>query len=172
MKPLIILDLNGTLCLSQHRPYPGFVCSAKARTKYIYIRPGLLDFLQFLFTHFRVAVWSSNSLQNAQATVEILFTREQQRLLQFVWGRNMCIAKNYGDYSSVKPLEKIEKQRGESLTNVTIIDDTPEKISGHCTDRNYYAIKPYEAPDASDTGLFEAREWLIMQYGIIRASGN
>lgn len=162
-RPLIVLDLNGTLCLSQHRPYPGHRADARARTKYVYRRPRLSEFLRFLFEHFRVAVWSSNSAQNAEATVDVLFDPAQRSALEFVWGRDMCVAKNYGDYSSHKPLKRILNREG-SLVNVTMIDDTPEKIVDVQMPRNYYAIKPYERPDPRDVGLWEAEQWLRRFY--------
>ena len=161
MKPLIILDINGTLCLSQHKTVPGVQYDAKARTKFIYKRPYLRDFLNFLFNHFRVAVWSSNNPQNAQAAVEALFTLPQQRALLFVWGRDKCETTDY-DHSSVKNLQKIDYPLG----GVTIIDDTPEKIVGTHFYHNHLAIKPYLQPDETDTGLQNAAKWLIETYRV------
>lgn len=162
MKPLIVLDLNGTLCLSQHSRHQSIPPDFKARVKNIYIRPYCQEFIDFLFDNFRVAVWSSNSKENTEATVEGLFGR-RKRDLDFIWGRNMCIAKDYGDYSSLKPL-KLLLNREQTLLDVTIIDDTPEKIIDVQITRNYYAITTYDAVNKNDVGLLEAKKWLQKMY--------
>lgn len=167
MKPLLILDLNGTLVLSEHRPYPGVRPHSMARRKYIYFRPNLRRFLQYAFRHFRVAVWSSNSDENVAATVEQIFTPEERDALEFAWGRSHCETPGeaYGDYKSFKRVDLLCTERREAHARVVIVDDTCDKIvlppgAGLCLIDSF--VKPHEG----DKGLMDTAEWLSERFGL------
>nr|POF17724.1 putative fcp1 likey domain-containing protein [Quercus suber] len=74
---LVILDLNGTLLARVNRSAT-FVR-----------RPRVHEFLEYLFFHHRVMVWSSARPENVQAMCAQLFTPQQQRQLVGVWARDM-----------------------------------------------------------------------------------
>jgi carboxy-terminal domain RNA polymerase II polypeptide A small phosphatase len=173
VKPLLILDLNGTLVLSEHRPYPGVRPHSMARRKYIYFRPNLRRFLQYAFRHFRVAVWSSNSDDNVAATVEQIFTPEQRDQLVFAWGRSHCETPGeaYGDYKSFKRVDLLvtgSLAGWAELTEprrVVIVDDTSDKIvlpleAALCL------IESYVKPNETDKGLMDTGEWLSERFGL------
>lgn len=164
-KPLLILDLNGTLVLSEHRPYPGVRPHSMARRKYIYFRPNLRRFLHYAFRHFRVAVWSSNSDDNVSATVEQIFTPEQRDMLEFSWGRSHCETPGeaYGDYKSFKRVDLLSAT--EDPRKVVIIDDTSDKIVLPSS-AGLYLIESYVKPSESDKGLMDAAEWLSERFGL------
>ncbi|KAJ9641834.1 hypothetical protein H2199_005047 [Coniosporium tulheliwenetii] len=75
---LFILDLNGTLL---HRP------NRKNPTKFV-TRPFVTPFLNYLFAHFTVMVWSSARPENVSLMCAQLFTPAQRALLVAQWGRD------------------------------------------------------------------------------------
>lgn len=117
----------------------------------VYKRPNLDRFLNNLTLHFDVAVWSSASDDYVQEIVKIIFPASYD--LKFVWGRSRCVRKinyesveeyGYFDESNhlnyIKPLKKIKGKVPQSLNQILIIDDTPEK----CRDNYGNAIYPSE----------------------------
>lgn len=164
---LVVLDLNGTILDSTHRARRGVAVDARARAKFVYFRPGMHEFLAWLAEQHaaglvEIAVWTSNSRDNARAVIETAFTEDQCDRLSFVMCRDDCLT--FRDYSSKKPLRKI-LQRGYAVDRLLIIDDSPEKIlhdsiltsSVDC----YYQIPTFEASaadDATDNELQKLRE--------------
>jgi hypothetical protein len=73
---LIILDLNGTLLKRTQRGGSKFNP-----------RPGLADFLTYIFNHHRVMVWSSARCDNVEAMCRTVFTQQQNKDLIAVWSR-------------------------------------------------------------------------------------
>jgi hypothetical protein len=121
---LILLDLNGTLVDSCHHRRVGMRRDpdCKARTKYLYFRPHLRPFLEYLFENFEVGVWTSHIRANAEAIVECVFTPEQRTLLKCVMCRENCyVDDNDPEHRSYKDMRNIEGW---------IIDNSPEKILG------------------------------------------
>jgi hypothetical protein len=149
--PLLILDLNGVLCLSQHKKVAGVKEDARANVKYLYFRPYLEHFLRFCFQKFRVAIWSSNAKHNVTATVEqIIRNREDFQRLKFVWSRMDC---ELGfNYSSFKNLEYVHRRFGTSPSSVFILDDSPEKIRGRGV---FIKVPSYNVPNERDTVLLD-----------------
>jgi RNA polymerase II subunit A small phosphatase-like protein len=124
---LVVLDLNGTILDSTHHLRKGVQPHAKARKKFVYFRPYMSEFLSFLFTcpDIEVGIWTSNIAENAHAVVETAFTEEQRSKLAFIMSREDCALGP--NYTSFKSLAKIE-QRGYSLDEVLIVDDSEAKI--------------------------------------------
>ncbi|SMQ47972.1 unnamed protein product [Zymoseptoria tritici ST99CH_3D7] len=73
---LIILDLNGTLLKRKHKGGSAF-----------HPRPGLQEFLEYLFTHHRVMVWSSARRENVIKICRSAFTPAQLDALVAIWSR-------------------------------------------------------------------------------------
>ena len=175
-KPLVILDLNGTILFSTWRPvrvlpssveHNGTSQAIRVGKKCIYPRPHLKEFLEVLFRNFRVAVWSSHSDENVGRIVDAVFTDEQRARLHFVWGRSKCITskgakcgsestststssdpKTFKKYLSIKSFANIVKYvSGECLERTIIIDDSSEKIRGF---RHCYNIKTYGENDVKN----------------------
>lgn len=122
---LVILDLNGVLCCTAHkRLYPG---GELYRRKYLWRRPDTAAFLEWLFAHRRVAVWTSCEYQNANALVDLLFTPEQRAKLLFFWTRAEC--KLGPNFASYKPLARVWAAFPQyNSSNTRIVDDSPEKM--------------------------------------------
>lgn len=129
-KPLLILDLNGVLVLSQHRRAPNNApVDYRANRKYVYRRPGVADFLDFVFAHFDVAIWTSNQRHNAEATVDGLLDREQREQLKFLWAREQCTP--LPNWRSRKSIHKVREHPSyRHYRRIFVLDDSPEKIEG------------------------------------------
>ena len=141
-KNLIVIDLNGLLMQRSFSPLgtstSGFRIDqdAKVGNFYVYNRPHMKDFLDFLHENFTVGVWSSATEYNARMLVRHLWGKKKEKQLAFVWGQEKCT--NVGVFTEprVKPvflkeLDKLwshnpemEKFRG---SHTVLIDDSPYK---------------------------------------------
>ncbi len=146
---LLILDLNGVLVLAQHHRVPNKREDARANKKFVYFRPHLERFLRFCFEHFRVAFWTSCVEHNAHATLRAILTEEQMNNVEFWWGRAHCNV-NYRDFSSTKPLDKYFG--AQQLRFITMLDDTPEKITGAQFGHNYLQVRSFTDPHVQNDG--------------------
>ncbi|KJY00123.1 hypothetical protein TI39_contig342g00041 [Zymoseptoria brevis] len=73
---LVILDLNGTLLYRSHAGGAKFTP-----------RPGLEEFLEYLFENHSVMVWSSARRQNVDGMCRVAFTPQQFNQLVGIWAR-------------------------------------------------------------------------------------
>ena len=154
MRKLLILDLDETLVFSTREPIdrePDFMVVG---CYHAYKRPYLNNFLDYCFTRFRVAVWTSSSEDYAEAVVENVF--EQKPF--FLWARGRCTLRvdpETREYYWVKNLQKL-KRKGYRLESILIIDDSPEKLQKNYG--NHIRISPYFGRTDDDELL------LLMQY--------
>jgi hypothetical protein len=147
-KKLVIFDLNGILIdrayindISHPLLAPG---NPSVVGKFlIWKRPGLDNFLSFLFEYFNVAVWSSISKHNIVPTAKFIFGEHYDKLA-FVYDRDFCEILTdvpsersgpvRGDHTTPKPVvRKNLKTVWQSFTrfnetNTLIIDDSDEKM--------------------------------------------
>lgn len=139
-RTLVILDLNGVLIDRQYgkglAPEEGI--SWKVGSFLVYVRPGLNDFLTWLFENYDVAVWSSVKKFNVDQLVKFIFDDEPYRFskLKFVWHQDMTDQEENPDPAlrNVKPLfikdlRKVWDAFPEyDHTNTILVDDTKEKV--------------------------------------------
>jgi len=129
---LVVLDLNGLLI---QRTYVGgqqvkrlkseaYIVSDHAILK----RPGLDDFLDFVFSNFRVGVWSSMREHNIVKLLPLIFGK---RTLYFVWDQSRCwqLPQLNEPTLFLKPLKVISAAFPHfTENNVLMCDDTPAKL--------------------------------------------
>ncbi|CAZ81433.1 unnamed protein product [Tuber melanosporum] len=134
-KQLLVLDLNGTLVHRRRGNTASLVC-----------RPELDSFLDYIFTHFSVMVWTSAQPENAQRMVNTIFTKEQEKKLLTVWARDtlQLTPNQYREKTTVyKRLTRIwagefklcfpspdQSGPGWDQTNTILIDDSSVKAAG------------------------------------------
>ncbi|KAG9303883.1 hypothetical protein G9A89_005793 [Geosiphon pyriformis] len=143
-RKLIILDLNGTLL---YRKYPNR----------IFARPHLHEFLDYIFAHFEVMVWSSAQPRNVRIMVEYVFSPQYIKKLIDVWTRDDfgLSEKEYNQKSlTLKDLRKVwgglnksehgrnKRPRCWDQTNTLLIDDSDLKAQ----------LQPYNAIHLSEYG--------------------
>ncbi|WP_062114038.1 HAD family hydrolase [Collimonas pratensis] len=108
---------------------------------FVYKRPFLSDLLTSVAPLYDLAVWSSSSKVYVDAVVAQVF--EQKFDIKFAWAVEKCVQRidiRSNGYVYIKDLRKIQSQ-GYSLDQITIIDDSPEKISRQ--PRNHIKIEPF-----------------------------
>lgn len=153
-KLLIVLDLNGVLI---HR--------RSARSIFT-PRPGLFEFLDYLFENHHVVVWSSAKTQRVHSICAEIFSPEQQAKLVAVWGRESLQLGIHADadvqvYKQLQwlwdPIKKDEFLKGTvwDQTNTIIIEDDAVKAAKH--PYNVMIVDEYvmDASQVND-GTFEA----------------
>ena len=164
-KTLLVFDLNGTLLHSTYQQHQGLIHDGLARNKYVYFRPYMREFFDFVFENFDVAVWTSHIRPNASALVKLAFGAMYEKELKFIYARDECIVGE--GHTSQKPLQRIWKQfRQYDNTNTFIVDDSTEKLlpEQRC---NHILIETYTADPESqavDNGLQRLERLLKSDY--------
>lgn len=161
-KKLVILDLNGTLIF---RPNP-------RRPRRMVARPSLQEFLHYLFSEFRVMVWSSAKPNNVECLVGIALQGYSTRLVG-CWSRNSfrLSPKNYirrvqvyknldwvwGSGDIQKKMEGYPDKKF-SQENTILIDDSALKASGQ--PYNLLEIPAFEGETTGPDVLAEVAGYL------------
>ena len=149
-KILLTLDLDETLIYSSESKlyYPeDFIVGEY----FVYKRPGLEKFLDFVSGHFDVAIWTSSTEDYAQDIVKNIVPENYS--LHFIYGRTKCTLKylfDYYEYVYLKNLSKL-KRLNYSLERILIVDDSPEKIRMNYG--NHIGVVPFTGSKA-DNELF------------------
>lgn len=146
MKPLVVLDLNGTLC---HTEYNGRHGDYHVQRKAVTERPFLHTFLDHVFANYEVAVWTCNSERYANELVRKLFGRRAAGV-RFVWNQTHCTRISDDTEPWIKDLSKI-KHGGP----VILVDDN--KIKGRLQPDNTVCALTYNG-DGEDTHLLHLIE--------------
>jgi len=149
-KLLLILDLDETLIHATSTKL-GDDFAFQIYHYYVYIRPGLEEFIAFCAQRFQLAVWSSASDDYVAEVVKRIIPKDVE--LAFVWGRTRCTpllsppidefgyynTDNPSHYEYAKLLKKV-RRLGFDTKRILIVDDTPEKV------RNCYGNAIYPQP--------------------------
>jgi TFIIF-interacting CTD phosphatase-like protein len=155
IRPLLILDLDETLVYGTKQELPSAPDFLVAHY-FVYRRPHLPEFLDYCFTDFDVAVWTSASRSYASEIVARLFG---DRELRFFWSGERCTQRvnltTYEQYT-VKDLRKVRKI-GFPLEQILMVDDSPEKLERHYG--NHIRIPPFEG-DPDDVELLALADYL------------
>ena len=150
IKPLLILDLNGTLMhrithsdvWRETKSHPNFrQHDFTVNSNKCYLRPGVRNFLSEAMRRFTVAVWTSAKYINAIEMVSMTFgdsiedlneqVNDSERRLKFIWAQDACEAVHVGSYKPLflKNLERVwQKYPQYNQHNTVIVDDNPSKI--------------------------------------------
>ncbi|KAI8376377.1 HAD-like domain-containing protein [Radiomyces spectabilis] len=116
-RQLLILDLNGTLV-------------SRTKQSSMYVRPYQAQFLQYIFSNFDVAVWSTARPENV-ANMCRLFGEFKDQIVM-IWNRThfgLTQAEYYGKTKTVKDLERVWDYFDDEYNayNTILLDDTPSK---------------------------------------------
>lgn len=118
-KQLLILDLNGTLCV-RSRDKKNFC-----------VRPHLQSFFQYIFHNFIVMVWSSAREQSVDNMCN-MFGHYQPIL---IWNRshfNLTAREYYSHVQTLKDLNLVWDHLPEfNATNTIVLDDSVIKLAAH-----------------------------------------
>lgn len=153
---LLILDLDETLIFSSEQRLSAPE-DFRAWDFFVYKRPGLEAFLEFVSEHFKLAVWTSSSADYADAVLRQIFADVER--LQFVWTRERCTWRIHPELRTgywIKDLKKV-RRRGYCLNEVLMIDDTLSKLERNYG--NHIEVSPFEG-DPSDCELKRLQAYL------------
>lgn len=138
VRPLLILDLDGTLLVSTPRDMggkmpgkPSFVTSFSSMdVQETRLRPGLVSFLEAVRPHFDLAVFTAATLEYAETMVEGINSvcpGFRDSLCCF-WTREhtCCLWSLSGRLTVLKELRRLAQHCGRPLSRCLIVDDTPE----------------------------------------------
>ncbi|KAK7374630.1 hypothetical protein VNO80_08067 [Phaseolus coccineus] len=140
-KKLIILDVNGLLVDIVSPPPRHRKADTIIGGKALFKRPFYLDFLNFCFEKFEVAIWSSRIRKNIDKVIDYLMGNMKQRLL-FCWDLSYCTGTSFKTLENkykplvFKDLRKIWEKYDSNLpwekgyyneSNTLLLDDSPYK---------------------------------------------
>lgn len=147
LPPLLILDLDECLIHAHESPLdrPG---DFRVGPFHVYERPQVRPFLHAASAWFRLAIWSSATIDYVEAIVDQISPPDVQ--LEFVWGRDRCTPRfdpELAEHGYLKDLKKV-KRLGFNLKRTLFVDDTPAKLTRHYGNAIY--VKPFEGAADDD----------------------
>jgi carboxy-terminal domain RNA polymerase II polypeptide A small phosphatase len=137
---LVIFDLDETLIYAAERPLarePDFMVGSFP----VYKRPFVEELIIDCARGCTLAVWTSATLDYAEAILERLIPKDVQ--LAFVWTQERCTRRYIPDeqgYGWIKDLKKVKKH-GFPLERVLMVDDIPGNLARQYG--NYVRVTPY-----------------------------
>lgn len=158
-RPLVILDVDQTVIHSI--PYPIYLnhitqnpirkLGIDFRVVYeedgtdlaVSVRPGLSEFLRFVFANFRVGIWTAAKKRYAHDVLQRILTPMQYRSLAFVFTRKECAwSRSYT--GPVKPVYRLlELLPNVDLSQTVLCDDNPAATEAFA--ENTVLVQPYDA---------------------------
>ena len=149
----IILDLDQTLISAEPSKEFSFTKNKNKVKKFnfhdmigyyiIFERPGLQDFLDYLFKNFNVSVWTAATKEYALFVIEKVILKNSERKLEYVFHSEHCkySKKNARGPKDLNVLWEIYKLPGYNKKNTIIIDDLKEIFE--IQKKNCINIKPF-----------------------------
>ncbi|CAK8570012.1 unnamed protein product [Lathyrus sativus] len=140
-KKLIVLDINGLLADIVSSPPKHVKPDAIIGYKALFKRPFYLEFLNFCFERFEVAVWSSRLKRNVDNVIDHLLGDLKQKLV-FCWDLSHCTETSFKTLENkhkplvFKDLRKIWENYDPNVplekgyyneSNTLLLDDSPYK---------------------------------------------
>ncbi|XLR21041.1 hypothetical protein S83_048953 [Arachis hypogaea] len=140
-KKLLVLDINGLLADIVSPPPEGLKPDTIIARRAIFKRPFYLEFLNFCFDKFEVAVWSSRTKENTDMVIDYLMGSMKHKLL-FCWDASHCTKTTFKTVENkhkpvvFKDMRKIWEKHDPSLpwekgyyneSNTLLLDDSPYK---------------------------------------------
>ncbi|MED6140402.1 hypothetical protein PIB30_092804 [Stylosanthes scabra] len=140
-KKLLVLDINGLLADIVSPPPKDLIPDSIIARRAIFKRPFYLEFLNFCFEKFEVAIWSSRTKKNTDMVTDYLMGSMKHKLL-FCWDAFHCTKTSFKTPENkhkplvFKDLRKIWEKHDPCLpwekgyyneSNTLLLDDSPYK---------------------------------------------
>jgi RNA polymerase II subunit A small phosphatase-like protein len=154
---LLIFDLDETLVHAAPSTLSR-VADFECPPYFVYTRPHVKQMLSAVAPFYDFAVWSSSSRAYVDLVVAKIFGGEFE--VKFSWSVERCIQRvdtHSNGYVYIKDLRKVQSE-GYDVSQITILDDSPEKIARQ--PRNHLKIAPYLGQDG-DRELIQICELLL-----------
>lgn len=118
----------------------------------VYLRPGMEEFLTFVFTNFNVCVWTAADKDYMAFILRhiIMKNNPTRKLDVALWDKHCSYSlKRYGAIKDLRYVWDVLRLRGYHKHNTFLIDDLPETWRNDRT--HVIKIKPFEALDKKAT---------------------
>ena len=130
---------------------------------YIFSRPGVQDFLDFVFENYNVSVWTAASLDYALFIIQyIIIANKPNRKLDYIFFNAHCdiSQRTYNNAKQLKQLWEVFKLDQFDENNTVIIDDRPDlKLN---QENNVINCIPYFVYDEStNDGLEQVKDIIL-----------
>ncbi|XP_028796600.1 ubiquitin-like domain-containing CTD phosphatase 1 [Neltuma alba] len=181
-KQLLVLDINGLLAdVVLPRPIghkPDEIIAGRA----IFKRPFYLEFLNFCFENFEVAVWSSRMKKNVDKVINCLISDMRHKLL-FCWDHSHCTPTSFATLENkhkplvFKDLRKIWEKHDPDLpwekgyyneSNTLLLDDSPYKALLNPPHTSIFPY-PYTYQKKGDNSLGVGGDLRVYLEGLVKA---
>lgn len=153
----VILDIDSTLVDTRNSPLPQSlnvykqISSAGMPSLYVYKRPHLDSFLNWLFSNFSVSLWTAGSEPYANwIATYVVGTRRGKSLKHVLSARDCQASYNlYGTPKSLKYLNGVDPSISQK--NSLLVDDT----NANCVNQknNCILVAPFYATNDADNEL-------------------
>lgn len=166
-RSLIVLDLNGAILdaakkMARDDQGNPLAFLAKTRTKYIYLRPGAHEFLEWLVEHFDVGIWTSCIERNAHDIVNAAIPGSIRSRFKFIYHRGQCELVPGPGYNSIKDLKRVWQAFPQyNASNTWAIDDTQSKYRHQ--PENLILLKEFKGGDYCDRELIRLQKVLSIK---------
>jgi TFIIF-interacting CTD phosphatase-like protein len=150
MLRLVVLDLDETLVYASIEgiPKPHFTISDYS----VLVRPYAKELITHIHNTYELAFWTSAGEDYGRAVVAGLGISEN--IPKFVWTSSKCTRRfdrDSGEYFQLKDLKKV-KRLGYDLSQVIMVDDTPQKVSKNYG--NHVRVSEWLGNEKDDELLF------------------
>ncbi|MCA9535879.1 MAG: HAD family hydrolase [Myxococcales bacterium] len=154
VEKLVVLDLDETLVHSSPTRL-GRDPDHHVLGYHVYERPGVREFLNDVFTHFAVGIWTASTASYAG---EILSRLTDISRFRFVWSREHCsIAKHPAtrSFDLLKDIQQLELA-GYDPAHILFVDDLPHRLC--LSVHNIIQVQPFtgalEDDELTDLGTY------------------
>lgn len=147
-KPLLILDLDETVIFSQHAQLPDVPVVTRSGGYFVHQRPHLPEFLAQVSQWYTLAIWTAASMDYAQDIAKNAFEGYE---LAFIWAYERCVLRRNFEidaWVATKPLVKVKRSLGVSLSQMLILEDDPLKVQGNYGNAVY--VEPFQGNPHDD----------------------
>ena len=139
----------------------------------VFFRPGLRDYLNFVFTNFNVGFWTTGTKDYAEKCLELILTPRQRKSINLFIARDKKDQNFYdilnkqnidlkSEYRNVKYLEYLFKNKiykgSFKKTNTLLVDDNPIHY-GINKGRNIIYVNQFNALNYCDKTLQKMMKW-------------
>mmetsp|Transcript_20635 Transcript_20635/g.25020 ORF Transcript_20635/g.25020 Transcript_20635/m.25020 type:complete len:272 (+) Transcript_20635:59-874(+) len=158
---VLVLDLNGLLVHRVRVSHKNKGSDKRDKgvrvgRSIMYIRPYTQEFLELIFNHFDIVIWSSARVDNIQAIIDVVLNKKQRDSVKAVLDQSHCKWAGPHPNEPQKPLFLKELSRVWEVvgtpSNTLLVDDSPEKAD---LNPPYTAVhpKPWCRENQHDTSL-------------------
>lgn len=128
-KPLLLVDLNGTLCYRTESPVSGIQHGLYLRRKFVYMRDGIQDFLVKLEPHFNICIYTSVMRHNVMPVLDLIPSWSRSVFRVFDRDFNKPDPEGKESWDTIRDMKKIFATcKGAGVRNTILLDNETRKF--------------------------------------------